>query len=370
MIKISLLHRTIPDIGDAHLFSPVTNKHIGRKLGIILFIIETKHVTAMDQSNTYLQWAREVFTTEEQAVREVAAGLDEQFSAAVTAILACHGRVVVTGMGKSGHIGRKIAASLASTGTPAFFIHPAEAGHGDLGMIVDGDVVLALSNSGENDEILAIIPAMKRKNVQLICITGKTTSSMAKHADIHLLAHVSHEACPLGLAPTSSTTAVLVLGDALTVSLLRARAFTPDDFALSHPAGNLGKRLLLTVGNVMHSGHDLPLVSTTTPLQQAIVTMSEKGLGMLVVVDEHGKLAGVFTDGDLRRLFQHQDHLSGLTLADTMAHHPKTIAAQQLATEALKLMQSEKVNGLVVVDEDCRPIGALNMHDLLQARIV
>lgn len=324
----------------------------------------------MNQSNTYLQWAREVFTTEEQAVREVAASLDEHFSDVVAAVLACRGRVVVTGMGKSGHIGRKIAASLASTGTPAFFIHPAEAGHGDLGMIVDGDVVLALSNSGESDEILAIIPAIKRKNVQLICITGKNTSSMAKHADIHLLAHVSHEACPLGLAPTSSTTAVLVLGDALTVALLRARAFTPDDFALSHPAGSLGKRLLLTVADVMHGGRDLPLVTADTPLQQAIVTMSEKGLGMLVVVDEHGQLAGVFTDGDLRRLFQRQDHLAGLILADTMGRHPKTIAPQQLATEALKLMQRDKVNGLVVVDDNHQPIGALNMHDLLQARIV
>lgn len=193
---------------------------------------------------------------------------------------------------------------------------------------------------------------------------------MARHADIHLLAHVSQEACPLGLAPTSSTTAVLVLGDALTVALLRARAFTPDDFALSHPAGSLGKRLLLTVENVMHRGDDLPLVTTDTPLQQAIVTMSEKGLGMLVVVDEHGKLAGVFTDGDLRRLFQQQDHLSGLTLADTMGRHPKSITAAQLATEALKLMQREKVNGLVVVDEANQPVGALNMHDLLQARIV
>lgn len=323
----------------------------------------------MNQSNTYLQWAKEVFTIEEQAVREVGAALDEEFSAAVATILTCHGRVVVTGMGKSGHIGRKVAASLASTGTPAFFIHPAEAAHGDLGMIVDGDVVLALSNSGESDEILAIIPAIKRKSVQLICMTGKATSSMAKHADIHLLAHVSQEACPLGLAPTSSTTAALVLGDALTVALLRARAFTPDDFALSHPAGSLGKRLLLTVANVMHSGDDLPLVSTDTSLQQAIVTMSEKGLGMLVVIDKQGRLAGVFTDGDLRRLFQQHDHLSGLTLADAMGCHPKTITAQQLATEALRLMQREKVNGLVVTEND-RPVGALNMHDLLQARIV
>lgn len=324
----------------------------------------------MDVLDTYLQWGKAVFAIEEQAVAEVANSLDNHFAHAVAAILACHGHVVVTGMGKSGHIGRKIAASLASTGTPAFFIHPAEAGHGDLGMIVDGDVVLALSNSGESDEILAIIPAIKRKNVTLICITGKDTSRMAKHADIHVLAHISQEACPLGLAPTSSTTAALVLGDALTVTLLRARQFTPDDFALSHPAGSLGKRLLLTVADVMHRDQDLPLVREDTPLQQAIVTMSEKGLGMLVAVNDAGILSGVFTDGDLRRLFQTQDHLRGLTLADTMGRQPKTIAPGLLATEALKLMQDQKVNGLVVVDAQQHPIGALNMHDLLQARIV
>ncbi|NUF09635.1 KpsF/GutQ family sugar-phosphate isomerase [Snodgrassella sp. ESL0324] len=318
----------------------------------------------------YLGWGKEVFAIEEQSIREVANSLDEHFAEAVTTILDCRGRVIITGMGKSGHIGRKIAASMASTGTPAYFVHPAEAGHGDLGMIVDGDVLIALSNSGESEEILALIPAIKRKHVQLICITGKTSSSMAKHADIHLCAHVSQEACPLGLAPTSSTTAVMVLGDALTVALLRARQFTPEDFALSHPAGSLGKRLLLTVADVMHGGQDMPLVQENTPLREAIVTMSEKGLGMLLVVNTAGELCGLFTDGDLRRLFQDNQQLKEWLMADVMGHTPKTISADRLATEALKIMQENHVNGLAVIDANNRPVGALNMHDLLQARIV
>lgn len=318
----------------------------------------------------YLDWAREVFDIEMHAVAEVAADLDDHFNQAVHTILHSNGRVVITGMGKSGHIGRKIAASLASTGTPAFFIHPGEAAHGDLGMLVDGDVLLALSNSGENDEILAIIPAVKRKNVSLICITAKADSTMARHADIHLRARVSQEACPHGLAPTSSTTAVLVLGDALMVALLRARAFTPDDFALSHPAGSLGKRLLLTVRDLMHQGADMPLASESTSLQDAIVTMSAKGLGMLVITDAGGRLSGVFTDGDLRRLFQSHDRISGLVMADIMHRQPHTMSADKLAVEALKTMQETKVNGLIITDEERRPIGALNMQDLLQARIV
>lgn len=324
----------------------------------------------MNARENYLLWGKEVFAIEQQAIREVATSLDEHFTAAVATILNCHGRVIITGMGKSGHIGRKIAASMASTGTPAYFVHPAEAGHGDLGMIMDGDVVIALSNSGESDEILAIIPAIKRKLVQLICITGKTDSTMAKHADIHLLAQVSQEACPLGLAPTSSTTAVMVLGDALTVALLRARQFTPEDFALSHPAGSLGKRLLLTVADVMHDKMDMPLVQEQTLLKQAIVTMSEKGLGMLLVVDAAGQLCGLFTDGDLRRLFQNNQQLDGLVMRNVMHADPITITADRLATEALKLMQTNKVNGLAVINEKHYPIGAINMHDLLQARIV
>lgn len=324
----------------------------------------------MSQIPPYLSWAQQVFATESAAIAEVAASLDDHFNQAVAAILQANGRVIITGMGKSGHIGRKIAASLASTGTPSFFIHPAEAAHGDLGMIVDGDVVLALSNSGENDEILAIIPAIKRKNVRLIAMTGKPTSSMARHADIHLLVAVSREACPFNLAPTSSTTAALVMGDALTVALLRARAFTPDDFALSHPAGKLGKRLLLTVADLMHKGDRLPLVTEATLLRDAVVVMSEKGLGMLVITNADGRLTGVFTDGDLRRLFQQQEEVARLCMRDIMHPNPQTIPAGSLATEALKLMQARQVNGLIVVDGAHRPQGALNMHDLLQARIV
>ncbi|MCP1771449.1 arabinose-5-phosphate isomerase [Neisseria perflava] len=324
----------------------------------------------MSDTASYLNWAREVLHTEADALREVAAELDGDFVRAAETLLYCQGRVVITGMGKSGHIGRKIAATMASTGTPAFFVHPAEAAHGDLGMIVDGDVVMAISNSGESDEILAIIPALKRKNITLICITARPDSSMAQHADIHITASVSHEACPLGLAPTSSTTAVMALGDALAVVLLRARQFTPDDFALSHPAGSLGKRLLLRVADIMHSGDALPTVVSGTLLKEAIVLMSEKGLGMLAVTDHKGRLKGVFTDGDLRRLFQQRDSFTGLTVDDIMHLEPKTIAADKLATEALKHMQENHVNGLLVTDSDGLVIGALNMHDLLMARIV
>ena len=259
---------------------------------------------------------------------------------------------------------------MASTGTPAFFVHPAEAAHGDLGMIVDNDVVVAISNSGESDEIAAIIPALKRKDITLVCITARPDSTMARHADIHITASVSKEACPLGLAPTTSTTAVMALGDALAVVLLRARAFTPDDFALSHPAGSLGKRLLLRVADIMHKGGGLPAVRLGTPLKEAIVSMSEKGLGMLAVTDGQCRLKGVFTDGDLRRLFQECDNFTGLSIDEVMHTHPKTISAERLATEALKVMQANHVNGLLVTDADGVLTGALNMHDLLAARIV
>lgn len=321
----------------------------------------------MAENGKYLDWAREVLHTEAEGLREIAADLDENFALAADALLHCKGRVVITGMGKSGHIGRKMAATMASTGTPAFFVHPAEAAHGDLGMIVDNDVVVAISNSGESDEIAAIIPALKRKNITLVCITARPDSTMARHADIHITASVSQEACPLGLAPTTSTTAVMALGDALAVVLLRARAFTPDDFALSHPAGSLGKRLLLRVADIMHKGGGLPAVRLGTPLKEAIVSMSEKGLA---VTDGQGRLKGVFTDGDLRRLFQECDNFTGLSIDEVMHTHPKTIAAERLATEALKVMQANHVNGLLVTDADGVLIGALNMHDLLAARIV
>ena len=317
----------------------------------------------------YLAHAREVLAIEADALRALSDSLDGSFSRTCEAMLACEGRVVVSGIGKSGHIGRKIAATLASTGTPAFFVHPAEAAHGDLGMIVDGDVVLAISNSGESDEILAIMPALKRRHITLICITGKPESSMAKHADIHIRAAVSQEACPLGLAPTSSTTAVLALGDALAIALLNARQFTPEDFALSHPAGSLGRRLLLTVGDVMHSGDALPVVRPESSLREAIIQMSGKGLGMVAVADGAGCLAGVFTDGDLRRLFERHEQLPDLPMSEVMTRHPATISPEKLLSEALKLMQEKRINGLPVC-EGGRLVGALNMYDLLKARIV
>lgn len=324
----------------------------------------------MENTGQYLDWARQVLRTEALGLDEIAGSLNRDFVRAAEALLHCTGRVVITGMGKSGHVGRKIAATMASTGTPAFFVHPAEAAHGDLGMIVDHDAVVAISNSGESDEITAILPALKRKNVTLIGITARPASTLARHADIHITAAVSKEACPLGLAPTTSTTAVMALGDALAVVLLRARAFTPDDFALSHPAGSLGKRLLLRVADIMHGGDALPAVVSGTLLKDAIVRMSEKGLGMLAVTDEAGRLKGVLTYGDLRRLFQQRDNFAGLTVDDIMHASPKTIAADKLATEALKHMQANHINGLLVTEADGTLTGALNMHDLLIARIV
>ncbi|UOP07810.2 KpsF/GutQ family sugar-phosphate isomerase [Alysiella crassa] len=324
----------------------------------------------MIMKNQYLSWANTALHTEAEAIKEIAEHLDDNFTQAIDIILNSTGRVIVMGMGKSGHIGRKIAATLASTGTPAFFVHPAEAAHGDLGMIVDGDVVLALSNSGESDEILAIMPALKRRAITLICITSKPLSNMAKHADIHIQAAVSHEACPLGLAPTSSTTAVLALGDALAIVLLQARRFTPNDFAMSHPAGSLGRRLLLTVGDIMHTNNDLPAVAEHTPLKHALITMSEKGLGMLAVVDEvSGSLKGILTDGDIRRLFQTHDYFAHLTVNDVMKPHPTTISPDKLASEAVKLMHEKRISGLLVCENNTL-VGALNMHDLLKARVV
>ena len=323
----------------------------------------------MQAEHDFLEWAREAMQTEADAVREVARSLDGSFARAAQALLDCRGRVVVMGMGKSGHIGGKIAATLASTGTPAFFVHPAEAAHGDLGMVCDGDAVLALSNSGESDEIIALLPALKRKNIVLLAVTSNPQSTLARHADIHITAAVSREACPLGLAPTSSTTAVLALGDALAVALLNARSFTRGDFALSHPAGSLGRRLLLTVADVMHSGDALPAVAEGTPLKTAVVAMSEKSLGMLAVIDQEGSLKGIFTDGDLRRLLETRDSLAGLTVDEIMKPNPVTIAPDKLAAEAAKLMQQKRIGGLLV-SEQGRLVGALNMHDLLRERVV
>lgn len=323
----------------------------------------------MENKEHYLEWAQDVMRTEAAGLNEVADALDSQFVQAAETILMSKGRLVVIGVGKSGHIGRKLAATFASTGTPAFFVHPAEAAHGDLGMIVDGDVVLALSHSGESDEVLALLPALKRKNVSLIAITGRPQSTLGRVADMHITAAVSREACPLGLAPTTSTTATLGVGDALAVVLLRARAFTPDDFALSHPAGSLGKRLLLRVGDIMRKQEQLPLARADASIRESILIMSAKGLGMLVVVDEAQQVQGIFTDGDLRRVFEKYDKVTGMTVGEVMHPSPQIITADKLATEALKRMEDKHISSLLVADEQKRLLGVVTMLDLLNARI-
>jgi len=314
---------------------------------------------------------RRVVEIEAQALEHLATRIDGEFSAACKLILASKGRVVATGMGKSGHIARKIAATLASTGTPAFYVHPGEAGHGDLGMITDADVVLALSYSGESDEILTLLPVLKRQGNAVIAMTGRPQSTLARESDVHLDVSVPAEACPLDLAPTSSTTATLAMGDALAVALLEARGFTADDFARSHPAGSLGRRLLLHITDVMHAGGDVPRVGLGATLSEALMEMSRKRLGMTAVVDDAGKLIGLFTDGDLRRTLDDATlDVRTAMIADVMTRGPKTIAADQLAVEAARLMETHKIGGLIVVDEAGRAVGALNIHDLLRARVV
>ncbi len=317
-----------------------------------------------------LSLARQVLEIEADALRTLSTRLDHGFTDAVRVILACSGRVVVSGMGKSGHIGRKIAATLASTGTPAFFMHPGEASHGDLGMIAHDDVVLALSNSGESNEIVSIIPLIKRRGAKLITMTGSPQSTMAREADVHLNAAVDKEACPLNLAPTASTTAALALGDALAVALLDARGFSADDFARTHPGGSLGRRLLVHVRDVMHAGNELPKIDESASLKLALLEMTQKGLGMTAVVDPAGRVAGVFTDGDLRRALEHALDLQQARVSDLMTHNPKTIHADELAVAAVEKMDTLKINGLLVVDDDNTLVGALNMHDLLKAGVV
>ena len=317
-----------------------------------------------------LALARQVLDIEADALRTLSTRLDLGFADAVHLVLACKGRVVVTGMGKSGHVGCKIAATLASTGTPAFFMHPGEASHGDLGMIAHDDVVLALSNSGESNEIVSIIPLIKRRGAKFIAMTGNPGSTMAREADVHLNAAVDKEACPLNLAPTASTTAALALGDALAVALLDARGFSADDFARTHPGGTLGRRLLVHVRDVMHTGTALPKIDLAASLKSALLEMTEKGLGMTAVVDPDGKVAGVFTDGDLRRALEHALDLQQACVIDLMTHHPKTIVADALAVAAVEKMETLKINGLLVVDDHGTLVGALNMHDLLKAGVV
>ncbi len=315
--------------------------------------------------------ARDVVTIEARAIGELVDRIDDTFLRACELMFACRGRVVVSGMGKSGHIGGKIAATLASTGTPSFFVHPGEASHGDLGMITRDDVVLALSNSGETDELLTIVPLIKRQNVPLIALSGNPNSSLARLADVHLDVSVVAEACPLGLAPTASTTATLVMGDALAIALLEARGFTADDFARSHPAGALGRRLLLHISDVMHTGDQIPRVSADATLSDTLVEMTRKGLGMAAVVDDTQRLLGVFTDGDLRRcLDDPRFDLRATPITRVMTMRAKTIAPDKLAVEAARMMEDHKIHALLVVDADARVVGALNIHDLLRAGVV
>jgi arabinose-5-phosphate isomerase len=314
--------------------------------------------------------ASQVLAIEAEAITRLTTRIDDRFVRACQLMLACQGRIVVLGIGKSGHIGGKIAATLASTGTPAFFVHPAEASHGDMGMITARDVVVALSNSGETDEILTLLPLIKRLGTPLISLTGNPDSTLATTADVHLDVSVAQEACPLGLAPTSSTTATLAMGDALAVALLEARGFTAEDFARSHPGGRLGRRLLLLTDDVMHTGDQIPRSAPDDLLKDALLEMSRKGLGTTVVVDGDDRVLGVFTDGDLRRALDRQVDVHAARVAEVMTRHCKTIAPGTLAAEALQRMQQYKINALPVVNSAGKLAGVLNMHDLLRAGVL
>ena len=319
---------------------------------------------------TLLKAGKLTVAMELEAIRHLSDRINQAFVRACEIILACKGRTIVTGMGKSGHIGNKIAATLASTGTPAFFVHPGEAGHGDLGMITRGDVVIAISNSGTSGEIMTLIPLLKRLAIPLITMTGDTASPMAQQGDVHLDISVASEACPLDLAPTSSTTATLVMGDALAVALLEARGFTAEDFAFTHPGGALGRRLLLQVADIMHSGGELPAVSENASLKEALVEMTRKGLGMTTVIDPQGGLAGVFTDGDLRRVIEQQIPIDTARIKAVMSNGPVCVNGKMLAAEALGLMEQKSITSVVVIDQQQHPVGVLHMHDVLRVGIV
>ena len=324
----------------------------------------------MTSNSTHATSAIRTIEIEKNAVAELLQRIDADFDVACELILACKGRVVVTGMGKSGHIARKIAATLASTGTPAMYVHPAEASHGDIGMITEVDVVLAISNSGATQEITSLLPVLKRKNIPLISLTGDPDSELATVANANLNASVAEEACPLGLAPTASTTAALVFGDALAMALLEARGFTRDDFAISHPGGKLGRRLLVRVKDVMHAGVDIPSVSIGTPLSEALLGMSAKGFGLTTVVDDKQNLVGVFTDGDLRRTLDSGSNIQNTPIEDVMSTSYKSISSGALAAEAARLMQESNVYVLIVKDDSDKIAGIIKMHDLLQADVV
>lgn len=312
---------------------------------------------------------RKVVEIEAEMIKQLMDRIDDTFAQACEYLHDCEGRIAVMGIGKSGHIGKKIAATLASTGSPAFFIHPSEAKHGDIGMLTNKDVLLALSNSGESEEILAILPVVKRFNIPLITLTGKPRSTLAQAATINLDVSVEKEACPLGLAPTSSTTAALVMGDALAMALLTKRGFQENDFALSHPGGTLGRRLLLLVEEIMHKNTAIPLVTSNADLKSTLVEMTQKKLGLTTVVNEHGALVGIFTDGDLRRVFDTSLDLHTTAVQDVMTPNPKTIRPHILAAEALGIMESHKITALVVTDEQQRPVGVIHIHDILRAGV-
>lgn len=328
------------------------------------------HAPQSSGQDATLRLARNVLAIEAHEITLLANRLDASFETAVKLILQCKGRVVVSGMGKSGHIGGKIAATFASTGTPAFFMHPAEASHGDLGMITDGDVVIALSNSGESDELLNILPTIKRLGAKVISITGASNSTLAKESDVHLSAEVTQEACPLGLSPTASTTAALALGDALAVCVLDRREFTAEDFARSHPGGSIGRKLLTRVKDVMRVGNAIPAVAEQAMLSYALTEMTHKGLGLMAVVNAENQPIGIFTDGDLRRAFANGTHADTAKITDVMHANPNTIHADQLAVEAVEMMETNKINGLLVIDDAGKLVGAFNMHDLLKAKVV
>jgi arabinose-5-phosphate isomerase len=313
---------------------------------------------------------KRVLDIESRAVAALSIRLDSSFADALAVLLACRGRVVVSGIGKSGHVANKIASTLASTGTPAFFVHPAEASHGDLGMITADDVMIALSNSGESAELVTIVPLAKRRGAKLIAITGNANSTLARQADVHLDAAVAEEACPLGLAPTASTTAALALGDALAVAALEARGFSSEDFARSHPGGSLGRKLLTHVRDVMRTGEDVPSVPDTISLADALLVISGKGLGMTAVVDMNGRVSGLITDGDLRRALGRGIDLRTARAVDVMTPNPRRVGPDQLAVEAVEEMQRRRINGLLVVDDSGALVGALNMHDLLRAGVI
>ncbi|MDN3473679.1 MULTISPECIES: KpsF/GutQ family sugar-phosphate isomerase [Pseudoalteromonas] len=318
----------------------------------------------------FIEQGLRVLDVERQALSDIAQYVDENFHNACQLMYDCEGRIIVIGMGKSGHIGNKIAATLASTGSPAFFVHPGEASHGDLGMITKNDVVMLISNSGETSEVLNIIPVLKRLGAKMIAMTGNTQSTMAALANVHVCIKVEKEACSLGLAPTSSTTATLAMGDAMAVALLEARGFTADDFALSHPGGSLGKRLLLTLKDVMHSGANTPIIDVSQTVKDALIEMSAKGLGMTAIVDENQQLVGLFTDGDLRRILEQRIDIHTTQIDVVMTKSCTTATQDILAAEALNIMERKRINGLIVVNEKNQPIGALNMQDLLKAGVL